>query len=60
MLIGLCWYQKGPNNKWTYDLTDHLMIDLETKTALTSMTYIVDLVAYRLHPEDEKSLQQLY
>ena len=60
MLIGLCWYQKGPNNKWTYDLTDHLMIDLETKTALTSMTYIVDLAAYRLHPEDEKSLQQLY
>ena len=30
MGIGICWYKKGTNNKWTYDLMDHLMIDLET------------------------------
>ena len=25
---------KGTNNKWTYDLTDHLMVDLEIIIAL--------------------------
>ena len=30
MEIGLRWYQKGTNNKWTYNLTNHLMVDLET------------------------------
>ena len=29
MWVGLRWYQKGSNNKWTYDHTDHLTIDLE-------------------------------
>lgn len=29
MEIDLYWYQKGINNKWTYDLTHHLMVDLE-------------------------------
>ena len=29
MEIGLiCWYEKGTNNKWTYNLIDHLMVDL--------------------------------
>ena len=37
MEIGLCWYRKGTNNKWTYDLMDPLMVDLETKTALASI-----------------------
>ena len=27
--IGLCSHQKGINNKWTYSLTDHLIVDLE-------------------------------
>ena len=27
MEIGLCWYQKGANSKWTYDLTYHIMVD---------------------------------
>jgi hypothetical protein len=40
--IGLCWYQKGNNNNWSYDLTDRLMIDLEIMTTLGFMTYIVD------------------
>ena len=55
MEIGLSWYQKGTNNKWTYDIIDHLMIDLEAMIASTSMIYIVDLYAYELHPEDEKA-----
>jgi hypothetical protein len=55
MDIDLCWYQKETKNKWTYDLTDHLKVDLETiYIALASMTYIVDLDAYELHPGDEK------
>ena len=45
--IGLYQYQRGTNNKWTYDLTNHLMIDLET-------IYIVNLDAYELHLRHEK------
>ena len=41
---------------WTYNLTDHLMIDLEKIITLAFMTYIVDLDAYELHPGDEKGL----
>jgi len=53
--IGLCWYQKGTDNKWTYvDRTDRLVVDLEPIIALDSMTYIADLDAYELHPGDEK------
>ena len=54
MEIGLWWYQKGTNNKWNYYRIDHLMKDLKTIFALASMTYIVDLDAYELHPRDEK------
>ena len=36
--IGLCWYPKETNDKWTYNLMNHLMIDLETTIALASMT----------------------
>ena len=49
MEIRLCWYQKGANNTQTYDLRDHLMVDLETNIALTSMTHIVDLDGCQLH-----------
>ena len=40
MEVGLCWYQKGTNNKWTYNI----LMDgrFETNFALASMTYIVD------------------
>ena len=27
MEIGLGWYKKGNNNKWTYDHANHLMVD---------------------------------
>ena len=33
----------GTNNKWTYDLKDHLMTNLTIIIALASMAYIVDL-----------------
>ena len=56
MEIDLCWYQRETNNKWTYNLTNYLMIDLETIIALTFMTYIIDLNAYKLHPGAKKSL----
>ena len=39
MEIGLCWYGKGTNSKWTYDLTYHLMVELETINALASNIY---------------------
>ena len=54
MRIGLCWYKKGTTNKWTYDLTNFLIINLETITTLASMTYIVHFDAYELHLGDEK------
>ena len=54
MKIGLCWYKNGTDNKWTYDLIDHLTMDLETIIALASMTYIADLDTYELHLGNEK------
>jgi hypothetical protein len=54
MEISLSWYKKGTNNKWTYDFTYHLMIDLETIIAIASMTYVIDLDAFELHLGDEK------
>ena len=56
MEIGLCWSKKGNNYNWTYDLTDHLMVVLETIIALAFMTYIVNLDGYELHMGDEKLL----
>ena len=35
-------YKKEGNNKWTYDHTDYLMINLETIIALAFMTCLVD------------------
>ena len=49
MDIGSYGYLKGTNNKCTYKLTDHLMVNIETIIALASMAYIVDLDAYELH-----------
>ena len=53
MEIGLCWYQKRTHNKWTYNLTNHLMVYLERVIALASMTYVVDLDACELHRGDK-------
>lgn len=37
---------------WTYNRTNHLMVDLETLIVLDSMTYITYLCAYELYPGD--------
>ena len=47
---------KGTNNKWTYDLIDHLMANLEIIIALASMTYIVNLDGYELQSREGKVL----
>ena len=57
MESGLCWHEKGTNNKWTYNDIDHLMRSLETMIAIASMTYtvgVIDWDAYELHMGDEK------
>ena len=55
MQIGLRWYQKGTNNKRTYNYVDHLMVFLKTIIVLDSMTYIIANVnAYECHRRDEK------
>ena len=54
MEIGLCWYEIGTNNEWTHDLTDHLMVDLETIIKYASMTYFVDIDVYELHSRNGK------
>ena len=47
--------KKVTNDKWTYDLTDHLMVDLETIIVLASTTYIIDLDDNKLDAEGEKT-----
>jgi hypothetical protein len=49
MEIGLCWYQKGTNNKWTYNLTNHLMIDFRNNNYID----FYDLDAYELYARNE-------
>ena len=39
---------------WTYDLTEYLMVYFKTIIALASMTYLVNLDTYELHPHDKK------
>ena len=56
MEIDLYWYQNGTNNKWTHDLSDHLMVQFETMISLATTTYIVELDAYKFYPRDEKDL----
>jgi hypothetical protein len=52
--VGLCWYQKSPELKWSYDLTDHVMVELDTAITLASLTYDAEINTYKLHPSDEK------
>ena len=39
---------------WTYDLTDPLMVNLETIMSLASMMYVADLDAFECHLGDKK------
>ena len=54
MEIGLCWYQNKTGSIWTYDLMDHLMVELESIIALAIMIYYVVTNLYELHPTDEQ------
>ena len=37
---------------WPYDLTDYLMLELETTIVLATMTYTIETNLYVLHPMD--------
>jgi hypothetical protein len=52
--VGLYWYQKFAWLKWSYDLTDHSMVELDTIIALANLTYDAETYTYELHPSDEK------
>ena len=47
-------YHKGTMDKWTYDLTYELMVDLETIIVFATMACFAELDAYELHGGDEK------
>jgi hypothetical protein len=53
-------YQKSARLKWSYDLTNHIMVELDTVIALANLTYDVETDTYELHPSDENSLTTLY
>jgi hypothetical protein len=52
--VGLCWYQKFAGLKWSYDLTNYIMVELNSVIALANLTYDVETNMYELHPSDEK------
>ena len=52
--IGLYHYQIKNESMWTHDLTNCLMIKLETIIALTIVTYVVEANLHELHPMDER------
>ena len=37
---------------WPYDLTDYLMLELETTIVLATMTYTIETNLYELHAMD--------
>lgn len=47
-------YQNETRSMWTYNLTDHLMAELESIIALAIMIYIVVTNLYKLHLMDEQ------
>jgi hypothetical protein len=49
-------YQKFAGLKWSYDVTYHIMVELDTVIALANLTYDAMTNTYKLHPSDEKSL----
>jgi len=40
--VCLCWYQKSAWLKWSYDLTYHIMVELDVVIALANLTYDVE------------------
>ena len=47
-------YQNETRSMWIYNLTDHLMAELESIIALAIMIYIVVTNLYKLHLMDEQ------
>jgi hypothetical protein len=39
--------------KWSYDLTDHIMVELDTVIALSNLPYDAETDTYELYPSDE-------
>ena len=54
MEIRLWWCQNKNGSMWTYDLKNHLMVELEIIIALAIMTYILETNLYELHPMNER------
>ena len=52
--VGLYWYQKSAELKWSYDLTNHTMVELDTVIVLANLRYDAKANTYKLHPSDEK------
>ena len=51
------WHQKGVGNKWTYDLSDHLMVNLDNVNAPAYMTCSMDMNTYKLHLKSLMALE---
>ena len=51
--VGLYWYQKSARLKWSYDLTDYIIVELDTVIALANLMYDAETDTYELHPSDE-------
>ena len=58
--IGLCWYQKYHGSLWTYDLTNHIMMDLGIINYNNYNNFCSRKYLYELHPMDEKMFNYLY
>jgi hypothetical protein len=37
-----------------FDLTYHIMVEMDTVIALANLTYNAEIYTYKLHPNDEK------
>ena len=54
MEIVLYWFQIKNGSMWTYDMTDHVMVELDIIIALATMNSIIETNLYELHPMDER------
>ena len=49
MEMGLCWYQYSNESKWTYDLINHIMMNIDAIIALAPRTCVFGSDYYELH-----------
>ena len=50
----MCCYQKDHGSLWTDDLTNHIMVDLETNIALATIAFVVEKNLDKVHPTNER------